>query len=589
MKYALLLALAIFSARVSAQCTEVFFYRVNGALAGASPVYLLYDGVPIAQVELGQRYRMELCDAGDYEFVVRTDPTDVISDRQVVPGGTGESVFLRVGLTPGVEVVSLRNMGADKGQKDLDRSAKFVGAMQDLSLNSTVLVSSPASGGSGMGGGGQATPAGGQSSMEPVTINNFRFDLTDVRKSGELVEMDFKITNLAGNDRQMSLCNRMLSFYDENGQLYFVDKVCLANNCNRSTVSETTVSAEYNCIAYNYAAQAMMPSGIPLNASFTFNKVDRNAKQFIRGDVWFEAEQPVQFRYGAIPFPGSVAADNPNKKIAGRQSYTYLNSFRRGEQVYTRFVVDNSGISPYALQVESAKAYDDQGLPHDVAGLSFGNHQQANFVQPGRSGWSESIPASRQLEFFLVFDGVPRQAKTLPRVDVDFGNFELRWSDIQIGDSDDVEQNSGPATAAVAAGGPSGDEYITYERFKSDAPEKRKIVGKRVILDNIYFDSGSDKLLSTSFPQLDDLAATLAQNAELAIEISGHTDNVGAQGANVLLSQKRADAVRYYLIEHAVPPAQMKSTGYGDSRSIDDNDTPAGRQHNRRVEVRVLE
>ena len=74
----------------------------------------------------------------------------------------------------------------------------------------------------------------------------------------------------------------------------------------------------------------------------------------------------------------------------------------------------------------------------------------------------------------------------------------------------------------------------------------------------------------------------------LRIELQGHTDNVGSDAYNQALSQRRAESVRAYLVEHGVPAAQFTARGYGESQPIDDNRKDAGRARNRRVVMNVI-
>ena len=74
----------------------------------------------------------------------------------------------------------------------------------------------------------------------------------------------------------------------------------------------------------------------------------------------------------------------------------------------------------------------------------------------------------------------------------------------------------------------------------------------------------------------------------MVIEIAGHTDNVGQPEANKKLSQDRADAVRNYLIKKGVKALNVQAKGYGDSQPIATNNSDAGKQKNRRTEVRII-
>jgi OmpA-OmpF porin, OOP family len=78
----------------------------------------------------------------------------------------------------------------------------------------------------------------------------------------------------------------------------------------------------------------------------------------------------------------------------------------------------------------------------------------------------------------------------------------------------------------------------------------------------------------------------LAEHPDLAITIEGHTDNVGSAQANQELSRKRAAAVKQALVStYRIDAARLTSTGFGDTKPVAKNDTPEGRQQNRRVEL----
>ncbi|MBO9564705.1 MAG: OmpA family protein [Niastella sp.] len=106
---------------------------------------------------------------------------------------------------------------------------------------------------------------------------------------------------------------------------------------------------------------------------------------------------------------------------------------------------------------------------------------------------------------------------------------------------------------------------------------------------NIFFPKGSDKLATTSYPALDEVANILQKNATLRLNINGYTDNSGAVAANKLLSQKRADAVKKYLSDKGIAASRLTATGHGPANPVADNSTEAGRNKNRRVELKLME
>jgi OmpA-OmpF porin, OOP family len=104
---------------------------------------------------------------------------------------------------------------------------------------------------------------------------------------------------------------------------------------------------------------------------------------------------------------------------------------------------------------------------------------------------------------------------------------------------------------------------------------------------NVFFATGSAKLLPKSFKSLDEIATILAKDESLLMDVDGHTDDQGKDDANLLLSQNRANAVKAYLVSKGVADARLKSTGYGEAKPVADNKTAAGRAKNRRVEMTV--
>jgi outer membrane protein OmpA-like peptidoglycan-associated protein len=108
----------------------------------------------------------------------------------------------------------------------------------------------------------------------------------------------------------------------------------------------------------------------------------------------------------------------------------------------------------------------------------------------------------------------------------------------------------------------------------------------RVATQGIYFDTGSDRIRPESTPTLKEIGAMLSEHADLKLTIEGHTDNVGSSASNQVLSEKRAAAVRQFLVtSFQIDGARITSQGLGASKPAASNETPEGRQMNRRVEL----
>ncbi|HEY5749139.1 MAG TPA: OmpA family protein [Chryseolinea sp.] len=121
--------------------------------------------------------------------------------------------------------------------------------------------------------------------------------------------------------------------------------------------------------------------------------------------------------------------------------------------------------------------------------------------------------------------------------------------------------------------------------------EMRKlVVGVFSILRNIYFDFDKASFKTDSYTELNKLEAMLNQNPGMVVEIGGHTDAVGTKEYNVNLSQRRAQAVKDYLVKKGIDTRRVKPVGYGKTKPLASNDDEEdGRELNRRVEFKVLE
>jgi len=111
---------------------------------------------------------------------------------------------------------------------------------------------------------------------------------------------------------------------------------------------------------------------------------------------------------------------------------------------------------------------------------------------------------------------------------------------------------------------------------------------KPIILKNVFFETAKADLRPESITELNRLKKLLVENPKLQIQLNGHTDNVGTDEDNLQLSDARAKAVHDYLIAGGIAENRLKYKGYGESMPIDTNDTPQGRQNNRRTEFEII-
>jgi OOP family OmpA-OmpF porin len=104
---------------------------------------------------------------------------------------------------------------------------------------------------------------------------------------------------------------------------------------------------------------------------------------------------------------------------------------------------------------------------------------------------------------------------------------------------------------------------------------------------NIFFATGSSKLLAKSYPYLNNVVTILTDNPSYKVDIAGHTDTTGTQEKNHILSHDRANSVKAYLVSKGIDESRMTTEGYGSDRPIATNKTAAGKAKNRRVEMKL--
>ncbi|HET9219855.1 MAG TPA: OmpA family protein [Terriglobia bacterium] len=111
--------------------------------------------------------------------------------------------------------------------------------------------------------------------------------------------------------------------------------------------------------------------------------------------------------------------------------------------------------------------------------------------------------------------------------------------------------------------------------------------GLIVNMSDVLFDTGQHTLKPGAREKLAKVSGILLSHPGLKVEVEGHTDSVGTDDFNQSLSERRAESVKTYLTDQGIPAANIRSRGFGESQPVASNDTAAGRQQNRRVELVV--
>ncbi|MDA8129383.1 MAG: OmpA family protein [Betaproteobacteria bacterium] len=186
-----------------------------------------------------------------------------------------------------------------------------------------------------------------------------------------------------------------------------------------------------------------------------------------------------------------------------------------------------------------------------------------------------------------VFDGLDRCPGTGAGVKVDADGCPLDADGDGVPDSRDrCPSVAAPATSDGCPPRPAGPKTPGSQAPESQSARPAETgAPAKLTLDGVIFDKASDRLRPESLTILDNVAATLKEWGEVKVEVAGHTDSVGQAAFNRRLSQRRAEAVRAYLLGKGVAASRLIARGYGESEPVADNKTAAGRAKNRRVEL----
>lgn len=172
-------------------------------------------------------------------------------------------------------------------------------------------------------------------------------------------------------------------------------------------------------------------------------------------------------------------------------------------------------------------------------------------------------------------DGIKDVEDACPETPGPFENKGCPWSDID-GDGVFDKDDECPKTPGL----PENKGCPKIDKKEQDVLD--------YAFQNLEFETGKAIIRTTSYESLNRLADLLVSKPTYKLKISGHTDNVGNDASNMTLSKNRSLAVKKYLQDKGVKADNLLPEWFGETKPIDTNDTPAGRQRNRRVEMKVV-
>ena len=179
-------------------------------------------------------------------------------------------------------------------------------------------------------------------------------------------------------------------------------------------------------------------------------------------------------------------------------------------------------------------------------------------------------------------DGIPDLRDGAPNDPEDFDNFA---------DNDGKPDPDNDLDGFLDADDACPNEPETFNRYKDKdgCPDVRPLIRKIISVGSVKFYSGSSRLTREAFPILEDFYEALEANPEIRVRIEGHTDAVGDEKVNMLLSQQRAERVKAVLVGLGTDADRLEVVGCGATRPLADNDTLSGRARNRRIDFVILQ
>jgi outer membrane protein OmpA-like peptidoglycan-associated protein len=225
--------------------------------------------------------------------------------------------------------------------------------------------------------------------------------------------------------------------------------------------------------------------------------------------------------------------------------------------------------------IEKEKDTDGDGYP-DVIDVCPDNPEDGKAPKP-----SDGCPHMPDRDG----DGIPDVVDRCPDVPEDMDGIDDRDGCPE----DDADQDGIPDAVDKCPKEPG--QQVKEDPTKNGCPYYiRRITGSAEIqiLKQVEFEFDRWTILPRSYPILDEVVRLLRANPEIKlVSIEGHTDNQGTDEYNERLSVNRAEAVKNYVTNKGVEPQRLTSSGFGSRRPLATNDTPEGRQRNRRVEFHI--
>ena len=233
-------------------------------------------------------------------------------------------------------------------------------------------------------------------------------------------------------------------------------------------------------------------------------------------------------------------------------------------------------LAPVAIQEAEAAVRAAETPTEDVAA-----GQQAVYLAQGKVAVARAQAERRLAEDTVKSLGEQRGEI---RLDARTREAELAKAQAEAAAASALQQQQA-ALSATAEANKAKAEAEDLKRQMLDLEAKATDRGLVMTLGDVLFSTGQADLKPGAAQRLNKLAAFMLKYPDRGVVIEGHTDSTGSAASNQTLSERRADAVKAYLVSQGVPATRVTTVGKGKDVPVADNTSASGRQQNRRVEI----
>lgn len=402
---------------------------------------------------------------------------------------------------------------------------------------------------------------------DPINTNNFESDAT-VAKTGDVL---FFVSDRKGGIGEYHPYNS--EFF---GSLYGNTDIYIATKDEEGNWGNVINLGDVINTPYAERKPFLHPDGKTLYFASEghpgLGRLDLFMSKRLSDTSWTEWSEPVNFgKEVNTPQNDRSAVVNTMGELAYFSSEDRKLNFGQSD-IYTMEMPES--VLPEPVYAISGKVVDTEGFPleADIIWEDLATGKQIGKIKsdPQDGSFFLVLSKGKNYGFYSEKEGYFPNSQNIDLVNLKKSqkvskNIEMtRLSDLF---GDDLEM--------------AGNSDLLYDAF--DLKKRKKLN-----LNNLFFDYNSSELLKSSFPELDRVVYFLNNYPIRKIEVSGHTDSIGNPEYNLKLSQRRADAVKNYLVNKGIDPNILESKGYGQEEPVATNETDEGRQKNRRVELLIL-